>query len=291
MKLALGTVQFGLPYGVANQTGQVSRDAAKHILAYGLENGIDMLDTAISYGESETCLGEVGTKGFKLVTKLPALPEDVADVGRWVNDQVQASMRRLRVDCVYGLLLHRPQQLMGGEGKALAHALQWLKEEGVVRKIGVSVYSPAELEAMPQVVPIDLVQAPFNLLDRRLHTSGWLAKLHDSGVEIHARSAFLQGLLLMPRTRISSKFKPWDALWNRWHEWLETNPTSAVEACLQFPLSFAEIDRVVVGVDSREQLEELVLVSRMPRPRFLPDLACDDERLINPANWNQLENV
>lgn len=290
MKLALGTVQFGLPYGIANQTGQVSRDAARQILAYALDSGIDTLDTAISYGESEACLGEAGTKGFKLVTKLPTLPEGVADVGRWVNDQVQASLRRLQVGGIYSLLLHRSQQLAGSQGDALSNALQRLKDEGVVRKIGVSIYSPDELERTIRACPIDLVQAPFNLLDRRLHTSGWLARLHESGVEIHARSAFLQGLLLMPKSRISPAFKPWDTLWNRWHKWLEDNPTSAVEACLQFPSSFAEIDRVVVGVDSKAQLEELVLAAETPRPDFLPDLACDDERLINPANWNQLEN-
>ena len=291
MKLALGTVQFGLPYGVANQTGQVSREASRHILAYALESGIDTLDTAIAYGESETYLGEIEAKKFKIVTKLPIIPEGVANIDRWVNDQVQASLRRLRVDNVYGLLLHRSQQLTESQGKALAQALLRLKAEGVVGKIGVSVYSPAELEKTIQSCPVDLVQAPFNFLDRRLHTSGWLTRLHDAGVEIHTRSAFLQGLLLLPRTRIPPKFKPWDALWNRWHEWLEDNSMSAPEACLQFALSFEEIDRVIIGVDSKTQLEELVMTALAMRSKILPDLACDDDRLINPTNWNQLETI
>jgi aryl-alcohol dehydrogenase-like predicted oxidoreductase len=291
MKLALGTVQFGLPYGVANQTGQVSREAARHILAYALESDIDTLDTAIAYGESEAYLGEIGAKKFKIVTKLPTIPEGVANIDRWVNGQVQASLRRLGVDNVYGLLLHRSHQLTESRGKALAEALLRLKAEGVVGKIGVSVYSPTELEKTIQSCPVDLVQAPFNLLDRRLHTSGWLTRLHDAGIEIHTRSAFLQGLLLLPRKRIPPKFKPWDALWSRWHEWLEDNSTSAPEACLQFALSFAEIDRVVIGVDSKTQLEELVMTALATRSKILPDLACEDDRLINPTNWNQLETI
>lgn len=289
MKLALGTVQFGLPYGVANQTGQVSRSEIRQILAFARESGINTLDTAIAYGDSEARLGEVGTKGFKLVTKLPALPEGVTDVCRWVNDQVQDSLGRLQTDGVYGLLLHRSQQLKEDQGEALIKALQRLKEKGIVQKIGISIYAPSELETTIPACPIDLVQAPFNLLDRRLHTSGWLTKLHDAGVEVHARSVFLQGLLLLPMARIKRKFKPWDALWKHWHEWLQDTSVSATKACLQFPLSFAEIDQVVVGVDTRVQLEELVLAVRTPKIKSLPELTCEDERLINPANWELLE--
>lgn len=291
MKLALGTVQFGLPYGIANQTGLVSREEAKVILALARSSGIDTLDTAIAYGESETCLGEIGAKGFKVITKLPAIPEQVADVGRWVYEQMQAALQRLGVQTVYGLLLHRSQQLVGPNGKALEKALEQLKAEGMVQKIGVSIYSPSELVSVTQACAIDLVQAPFNLIDQRLLSTGWLRKLHLAGIEIHTRSAFLQGLLLMPKTTISHKFKPWDELWDRWQAWLKNHPVSAVEACLAFPLSFAEIERVVVGVDSATQFKELILAANAPQISFPRDLACDDERLINPANWHQLENT
>src|SRR3989338_1375415 len=196
MRLAIGTAQFGLHYGIANQGGQVTRSAAKAMLQLAAENGIDTLDTAIAYGESETCLGEVGTQGFKLVTKLPAVPDDCADVSGWVQEQVAASLARLGVNVVYGLLLHRPEQLLRSEGKALYHTLQNLKETGQVQKVGISIYAPSELEVLTKQYCFDLVQAPFNLVDCRLHTSGWLKRLKDEGVEIHTRSAFLQGLLL-----------------------------------------------------------------------------------------------
>ncbi|MDO8208676.1 MAG: aldo/keto reductase [Gallionella sp.] len=287
-RLALGTAQFGLPYGIANQDGQVTRSNAKAMLQLAATNGIDTLDTAIAYGESETCLGEVGTQGFKLVTKLPAVPDGCADVSGWVEEQVAASLSRLGVSSVYGLLLHRPQQLLESGGETLYHALQGLKEAGQVQKLGVSIYAPDELEALTQRYRFDLVQAPFNLADRRLHASGWLQRLKDEGVEIHIRSAFLQGLLLMSKGAIPDKFSPWSDLWGKWHGWLSRNNVLAVQACLAFPLSFPEIDRVVVGADSVNQLQQIISAAASVAPDDFPDLQCEDENLINPASWSKL---
>jgi len=287
-RLALGTVQFGMPYGIANQAGQVTRPEAKAMLQLASTNGIDTLDTAITYGESEICLGEVGTQGFKLVTKLPAVANDCADVSGWVEQQVNASLSRLDVTAVYGLLLHRSEQLLGPNGAELYRVLQALKDNGQVQKVGVSIYSLGELEALTPLYDFDIVQAPFNLVDRRLYSSGWLQRLKDDGVEVHTRSAFLQGLLLMTQANIPDKFSPWGGLWQKWHRWLADYDGSAVQACLAFPLSFSEIDRVVVGADSVSQLAQIVSATKSKPISELPDLQCEDENLINPAKWPTL---
>jgi aryl-alcohol dehydrogenase-like predicted oxidoreductase len=287
-RLALGTVQFGLPYGIANQTGQVSRRQAKAMLQIAAANDIDTLDTAIAYGDSEKCLGEVGTQDFKLITKLPALPDNCTDVGGWVREQVATSLAKLGVHAVYGLLLHRPEQLLGVNRSELYKALQDLKVGGQVQKWGVSIYSPKELEAISERYSLDLVQAPFNLVDRRLQITGWLQRLKGRGVEIHTRSTFLQGLLLMSPEVVPERFAPWDGLWAKWHGWLAHHDVSAVQACLAFPLSFPEIDRVVVGADSVDQLRQIIDAARNTPPVDLPDLHCEDENLINPAHWSSL---
>jgi aryl-alcohol dehydrogenase-like predicted oxidoreductase len=288
MRLALGTVQFGLPYGIANQTGQVARSEAKAMLDLALTNGIDTLDTAIAYGESETCLGEVGTKGFKLVTKLPSLPEMCPDIGGWVKAQLSGSLARLGERTLYGLMLHRSDQLIGANGKELYYALQSLKKSGQVQKIGVSIYAPSELDALTKCFSFDIVQVPFNLVDRRLQTTGWLQRLQSEGVEIHTRSAFLQGLLLMPQSAIPSKFAPWNGVWERWHTWLFEHDISALQACLAFPLAYSEIDRVVVGAESVQQLQQIIDAINIPFPDTLPNLACEAENLINPSRWSSL---
>ena len=287
-RLALGTAQFGLPYGIANQDGQVTREAAKAMLRLAAANGIDTLDTAIAYGESEACLGEMGTRGFRLVTKLPAVPDDCADVSGWVQGQAAASLSRLGLSAVYGLLLHRPEQLLGPRGKELYQALLNLKEAALVRKVGVSIYAPNELPAITGQYSVDLIQAPFNLVDRRLQKSGWLQRLSDAGVEIHTRSVFLQGLLLIPQAAIPAQFTRWSDLWAKWHRWLARHEVSAIQACLAFPLAFQEVDRVVVGADSVGQLQQIIGVATNALHDDLPDLSCDDINLINPARWSQL---
>ena len=286
MKLALGTVQFGLPYGIANQTGQVSRSEAKAMLQLASANGIDTLDTAIAYGDSEKCLGEVGTQGFKVVTKLPALPDSCMDVSGWVEQQVNASLSRLGISEVYGLLLHRSDQLIGSNGVALYKAFQTLKDNGQVKKVGVSIYSPSELAALMPRYRFDLVQAPFNLVDQRLYSSGWMQRLKDDDVEIHTRSAFLQGLLLMNQSEVPSKFSPWSNLWQTWFKWLADENICAVQACLAFPLTFPEINRVVIGANNQAQLSQILAATKCQQISNLPNLQCEDERLINPAQWS-----
>ena len=288
MRLALGTVQFGLPYGVANKSGQVSRDEAKLMARLASDNGIDTLDTAMAYGESEKYLGEIGVENFKVVTKLPGMPNGCLDISGWIHEQVTSSLLRLGVEKLYGFLLHKSQDLLGPDGPELYRALDSLKEKGLVKKIGVSIYSPNELEALKNDFSFDLIQAPFNLIDQRLLHSGWMKKLKDSGAEIHTRSTFLQGLLLMKEIDIPPKFSPWKHLWKKWHDWLTENNVSALQGSLAFPLSFPEIARVVVGADSHHQLKEIINATSNLLNTDLPNLLSADENLINPVNWSKL---
>jgi aryl-alcohol dehydrogenase-like predicted oxidoreductase len=288
-RIGLGTVQFGLPYGIANQSGQVSRTEAGLMIAYAASCGISVIDTAIAYGESEACLGTIGVRGFKVVTKLPSVPDDidVADVPNWVCGQVTASLRRLGVATLYGLLLHKPSQLLGRFGTPIAGALVELKAKGLIDKLGISIYAPEELEVLDRIFQIELVQAPFNLLDRRLLTSGWLGRLKRSGIEVHTRSAFLQGLLLMPKSSIPSEFSHWSDLWQTWHRWLALHDISALRACLTFVLSYPEIDHVVVGADNVDHLRKIIASVSIDNALELPDLTCEDLNLIDPSRWNR----
>lgn len=290
MKLALGTVQFGLAYGVANKVGQVNREEVRQILQLAKSSGLDILDTAIAYGQSEQVLGELGISEFKVVTKLPEIPEGISNLEDWVEEQLFASRRRLGLSSVYAVLLHRSQDLLGANGSRLTKALEHLKFRGVVEKIGVSIYDPNELASVTQVMTIDLVQAPLNLLDRRLEVSGWLRRLRDQGVEVHTRSTFLQGLLLMPRSEIPDKFERWSSLWDNWHRTLSDLKITATVACLSYPLSLPEVDRVVVGVDNLEQLQQIIQISLEDINKIdqaFTSLKSDDQRLINPTYWNK----
>jgi aryl-alcohol dehydrogenase-like predicted oxidoreductase len=288
MKIALGTVQFGLEYGVANQLGMVQFDDVKLILQEATAHGVETLDTAIVYGNSERVLGQAGVNEWKIVTKLPALPEVCTDVAGWVEAQLEGSIKRLGVSQLHGVLLHRPGQLLNKNGESLYQALQLLKSAGLTKKIGISVYGPDELDMIMAKMAFDLVQAPLNILDRRLIESGWDMRLKNQGTELHVRSAFLQGLLLMEPDQRPQKFARWEYVWHEWARWLDETGLTPLQACLGYVLGIELVDKVVVGVDSVKHLQEIIAASGSSLPSLPNWSKPTDIGLIDPTLWNQL---
>ena len=118
--------------------------------------------------------------------------------------------------------------------------------------------------------------------------NGTITALHKKNIDVHARSIFLQGLLLMSQQKIPNKFKPWSSLWKMWHEWLNDNRITALEATLRYALSIKEISKVIVGVDSKDQLEQIVISSEGILPKIPLELCTNDVNLLNPSNWIKL---
>ena len=287
-RIALGTVQFGLPYGVANQGGMVGFEEASRILEEATLAGIDTLDTAAAYGDSELTLGRIGVGSWNIVTKLSALDLDGTDVESVILSETEASLKRLNVEMVHAVLLHRPEQLLGAQGNKLFQALQRLKSEGFTKKIGVSIYQPDELGPLLDRRDLDIVQAPLSILDRRLVDSGWASRLHARGVELHARSVFLQGLLLMPSETRAPRFGRWHDLWEEWERWLAETQLSPLEACMRYALAVQEIHRVVVGVDNLTQLRQILAAAQgktSGSPNWPERIAPE---LLNPSCWHRL---
>jgi len=289
-KLALGTAQFGMSYGIANQHGKIKLENIKDIIKIAREKNIDLVDTAIAYGDSERIIGKIGILDFKFVTKLPSLPKiEVANISFWVEDQIKLSLKRLGIQSLYGLLIHRSEDLLGDKGEKIVNALNNLKARGLVKKIGISIYDSSELEKLTNQIKVDIVQAPLNIIDQRLINSGWLSKLYKADVEVHIRSVFLQGLLLMSKQNRPHKFNRWKNLWKIWHEWLNDNQITALEATIRYALSVENISKVIVGVDSKKQLQQIILASDGKLPPIPPGLFMDDINLLNPSNWNKIQ--
>jgi aryl-alcohol dehydrogenase-like predicted oxidoreductase len=285
MKLALGTVQFGMPYGVANTGGQVESNQVIKILKLASKCGVTTLDTAIGYGESESCLGTAGIEGWRIITKLPEIPSDSGNVPDWIENQFRMSLNRLKVDRIAGLMLHRPQQLLEPKGGQVWAKLKALKSSGQVERIGYSIYDPKELDRLWERYKPDIIQAPYSIFDQRLKTCGWLQKLRDNEVEVHVRSVFLQGLLLMEREQRPEKFKRWDETWDLWESWLKENNLTALQACISWVKFEENIDCFVAGVDSEEQLKQILAVTKDVKKAISPSNFSFDDELINPSKW------
>lgn len=284
-KLSLGGAQFGLEYGIANRRGQVSKSALKKILSFSSDSGVTMIDTAQSYGESELHLGFAGVEEFKLVTKIK-IPEAIAEsFFYWAEESIIDSLEKLKIKNLYGLLIHNPERLLCSDGDEIMTSLERLKELGYFKKIGISIYDYSVLKKLLERYKLDIVQAPFNLVDRRLSEDGWLIKLNALGIEVHVRSIFLQGLLTIPENKMPKYFARWHNKWETWWNWLYSNNISAPHACLHFILSFKGIDKVIIGIDSVEQLKDLVSQEKNILNYKFPEICSEDKMLINPSNW------
>lgn len=288
-KISLGTAQFGLDYGVKNVDGKVKFLEVKKIIKLAHKNNIDLIDTAVSYGVSEKVIGETGISDFKFVTKLPDPPKDCIDIEKWVISNIYKSISLLGIDSLYGVLIHNSSNFMESTGKKIINSLKLLKSEGLLNKIGISIYDPSECEKILKLTRVDIVQAPLNIIDRRLVSSGLLSKLRSEKIEIHTRSVFLQGLLLMPVKNIPKYFYKWPKLWSQWALELKKNNLDPLEACLSYPLSIPEIDHVIVGVESAHQLNEVIQKSKKKLPNIdWSFMVSNNQNLINPTNWQKI---
>lgn len=284
-RIAIGSAQFGLRYGIANPAGKVSESEAKGILQLANKVGIRALDTAIAYGDSEQMLGTLGVSGWEVTTKLPVMPDDVIHSIDWVESTVKSSLQRLKISALDGLLLHRPSQLLTTAGPDIYSALCRLKQLGLVRRIGISIYDVAELDALIPYFNFDIIQAPLNILDVRLPRSGWIERLTEKGTALHVRSAFLQGLLLMKPDQRPTWFTQWQPLWDKWNSWLDQHDITPLQACLRYVMSLAGIGQVIVGIDSVTQLQQILDAVGGDIPEGYNAFQTDDARLLNPALW------
>jgi aryl-alcohol dehydrogenase-like predicted oxidoreductase len=285
LKIVLGAAQFGLSYGVANNNGQVTTQELKKIIQLAKQANISKLDTAIVYGNSEKALGNIGISDWNIITKIPEAPTEVRDIKSWVYSETQNSLNRLNTSRLYAVMLHTTSILSSDNAKEYWDALQELKQQGVVQKIGYSIYNPGELDEYYSKYYPDIIQAPYNILDNRLKKSGWLQKLSDDAVEVHVRSVFLQGLLLMNKNQRPSYFKRWSELWQKWHSWLSLRNITALEATLWFVLQEDLIDNVVVGVDSADHLQDILDALGEYHNITVTDFLSEDLNLIDPSHW------
>ena len=289
-KIALGTAQFGLPYGISNTHGQVDRTEIDEIWQVARGANITLLDTAIAYGNSEENIGATESVGFDIVTKLPPLSGAETSVTQWVQSQIKNSLAKLKRNSVYGLLLHNPADLLASNGEELLAALINLKRDGLIKKFGISIYAPTELDSLYSQIPSfrpDIVQTPLNVIDQSIASSGWLTRLSEMSVEIHIRSVFLQGLLLQQPNERSVGFSRWSSVFAQFDSWSKAQQMSPLAACLGHVLSYPEVSQVIIGVTSANELKQIIAASASQHVRAPQSLQVTDVDLIQPMNWNK----
>jgi aryl-alcohol dehydrogenase-like predicted oxidoreductase len=223
---------------------------------------------------------------FRIITKTPAI-SGITDsrLRQYVTDSFHRSLRRLGQKRVYGLLVHNADDLLQPGGKALFDAIAELRGQGFVDRVGASVYTSSQIAALLDRHALDLVQVPINILDQRLLVDGTLRRLKAAGIEIHARSIFLQGLLLLDMNSLPTYFMPYRHHLERFHALVRQCGVSALELAISFISNVDEIDTAIVGVARAEELQDIVAAARRALPIDAESIAVDDEDLLNPAKW------
>jgi aryl-alcohol dehydrogenase-like predicted oxidoreductase len=262
----------------------LSREEVARILDTAAGHGIDAIDTAIAYGQSESVIGETAQNRFKIISKLPPIPSEVSKVSQWVRTQIDASLSRLKCTSLDALLLHRSQDLTEAHGAELYAAISSLKVEKIIQRFGVSIYAPDELTGIIGTFDIDVVQAPLNVFDRRI--LGVIDQLTALNIEVHVRSVFLQGVLIAKPENRPQRFQPWSEHFARFDEWVLSTGLSAMACCLGFALQQTGVTNLVIGTTSPESLTEIMTSIPNMKLEVPADLQSSSEQLIDPRVWS-----
>jgi len=271
-KLGLGTVQFGIPYGISNTHGQTSPAEVRKILNLASNNGINLIDTASAYGNAEEVLGKNKLQGFTIVSKFMSHTK-----GETISQQLYKSLAKLRQNSLYGYLAHRPLNVL--EKPWQWEELKELKSKGLIKKIGFSFNDLTEIDPLLSkgFMP-DLVQAPFNYFDRRFEKL--LTILRQNGCEVHTRSVFLQGLFFIKTNQLGSFFDLIKPTIKELQGEIDDLPASLI----RFVVSQSFIDKVIIGVENALQFEENI--KNLERAFPLPDLKLNiPDNILTPSKW------
>ena len=289
-KLILGSAQFGSHYGISNKNGETNINEVQDILNTALKNDINIVDTASGYGDSEKKIGSIQNPKLNIVTKISSIPKNLDDsqLFNWIEQSIENSMKNLRSEKIDTLLIHNINDLIGTRGEKIFDCLKEIKKDGSLDNIGYSVYTIDHIDNLYDKFTPDVVQIPMNILDNRFNSSGWTKKLISEGVLIHARSVFLQGLLLMNEKDRPLFFSQWSDLWDLWKKSLKQKNVSPLALCLMYMINQVNLNNIshfIVGINSKKNLEEIIEIIKEPVFDNIKSFNIKDENLLNPQLW------
>lgn len=282
--LGLGSAQFGSDYGISNSRGRVREDEVRQILQLAADCKITRIDAAPYDGDVERTLGRSWPFPSPFKPQIRAL--SLKNGLDWVESRLKRSVEHMGLSRAHGVLIERPEDLLGAQGDALWARLQKLKDEGIFAEIGISAtYEDRPLLLAKRFKP-DFMQVPVSVFDQRLIKNGDLAALSALGIEVQARSVFLQGLLFLPRENLPPELQHFGPHLSKVRRMMMEAGADPLHAALSFVLHQKAISMVIVGVASEAELRAIIAASERPQPKLNCDLmATSDAKILNPARW------
>lgn len=300
-KIVVGTALFGLNYGQAESKLRIDDRILEDLLDYCFEKGITVFDTAPGYGDAEDRISQyVDSKkrtqytDLEIITKTPHFDSQAtkAQLYKIFKASVERFREKIGKRVKLGLLCHQPDALINSNRGDVYDALSALRQDGIVDKIGISIYDTCQIEGIERNWSLDILQVPLNVFDQRFENSSIVHALRLQGTQIHARSIFLQGLLLQSTEDLNSYFKSgvsFKAL-TEFQEFVETSNISKLFACLNYVLHVECVDKVIIGVHDKEELKSIINVighREFKKPIQFKKFSKNDIDLIDPRRWTR----
>ena len=284
-KIILGSANFDQIYGIKKNF--IKKSEIKKLFNLALKNKIKTIDTSPLYNKSEKIIGLLNNNRFKIISKIPKPPKNIKreNIKKWLKQKVMISLKNLKIKKFECLLLHNANSLLCKNGDEIYKGIRNMKINGLTSKIGVSIYDFNVLDKILKKFKFNLIQAPFNILDQRLVEKGWLKKLKKRKIEVHARSIFLQGILLLKHNQLPKKLIKLSKKLVMWENWLKKNKFSSLQVCLSFVLNQRQLDGIVVGYNNTNQLNQILKLKQIKNNFSLPNLNIKDKKLIDPREW------
>jgi aryl-alcohol dehydrogenase-like predicted oxidoreductase len=291
----LGTVQFGLEYGINNKSGKPSRDEVFAMLDYAIDQGIEYIDTAAAYGNAEELLGEYFSSrkvpaDLKVISKLMPniIADDCRDAELLVINEIKKSLQRLHLNRLEGYLLHTPANFYN---PSVMRGLKHAKDLGLIKNLGVSIYETQHALDVVNSGLVDYIQVPYNIFDQRLEKTDFYSRAQGNGVMVFGRAPFLQGLLFMQPNEVPDNLARARNYLQEFEQIINKYELQRIEASLLFSAQNQGIDRVVLGVDNMAQLKEDIAViandcaDESCREELKQHFSCMEKEIIFPSLW------
>ena len=276
-RFVIGSANFIQKYGADQK--RIGHKEIKKILNLAKENNILKIDTAEVYLKNNNIFKKISKK-FQFITKIK--PDH-----NWVSldyckKKLLCHFEKFNIDKIETLLFHDDKILLKKNGPIIFKNVETFKKK-YFKKIGISVYETKNLKYLTKMYNIDVVQFPYNILDKRIIRSGWLKKLKENGIEVHIRSIFLQGLLVNKSIYKKKYFKKWQKLFFKWFESLEINNISPIDYCLNDLMSY-DFDQIIIGINNYDNLNEIINFKKIKKNKLLK-IKISDKKLIDPRKW------
>ncbi|MDO9183408.1 MAG: aldo/keto reductase [Bacteriovorax sp.] len=287
-KIIIGSAQFGMKYGISNAKGKLTESEIFQILDKAKTYGVANIDTAPTYGNAEDVLHNYpNLSSFNLITKLSPLNKNNKSIMEIedLNNKLKISVQKLSQAKSIKVLIHRVEDILDDVNNSyIMNVLNLQRVSGI--KIGVSIYDENQLNLILEKFTPDLVQLPMNIFDQRILKNGVLERMQKLGIEVHVRSCFLQGLVFLDPVTLPIYFNPIKDHLHKFHEYVKDLGISPLDLALSFIFSNENINNVVIGVTSVQELEEIVNFKFIDNFSY-DEWAIDDEKFVNPALWTK----